>query len=126
MSTTAAPCAGTNLTILVGTLSRSPERRELPSGDELLALEITVRPESGPAESVPVTWGHPPAAATSWSRGQEVLVVGRVRRRFFRAGGLTQSRTEVVAAKVIPTRRSSAARTALRAAVESIGAALSP
>ena len=29
-------------------------------------------------------------------------MVGRVRRRFFRVGGSTQSRTEVVAEKVLP------------------------
>lgn len=125
MSTTSAPRAGTNLAILVGTLSRSPELRVLPSGDELLTLELTVRPESGPAESVPVAWSHPPAAAAAWPQGHEVLVVGRVRRRFFRAAGLTQSRTEVVASKVVPTRRPAAARTALRAALESAGAVVS-
>jgi single-strand DNA-binding protein len=35
----------------------------------------------------------------------EVIVVGTVRRRFFRAGGATQSRTEVVADRIVPTRR---------------------
>ena len=33
--------------------------------------------------------------------GSEVVVWGRVRRRFFRVAGLTQSRTEVVAARVV-------------------------
>jgi hypothetical protein len=31
-----------------------------------------------------------------------VLVVGEVRRRFFRAGGVTQSRTEVLASAAVP------------------------
>ena len=35
---------------------------------------------------------------------ENVVVVGRVRRRFFHAGGATQSRTEVVADKVLPVR----------------------
>jgi single-strand DNA-binding protein len=34
-----------------------------------------------------------------------VLVVGHVRRRFFRSGALTQSRTEVVAQRVVPLSR---------------------
>ena len=37
--------------------------------------------------------------------GAEVVVVGSVRRRFFRAGGATQSRTEVVAEQVVAARR---------------------
>jgi single-stranded DNA-binding protein len=43
MPTTVAP-AGTNLALLVGTLSRPPELRPLPSGEVVLALELTVRP----------------------------------------------------------------------------------
>ena len=39
-----------------------------------------------------------------------MLVVGRVRRRFYRAGGSTQSRTEVVASAVVPLRRRAAVR----------------
>jgi single-strand DNA-binding protein len=52
--------------------------------------------------------------------GQELLVTGRVRRRFFRAGGVTQSRTEVVADRVVPTRRRAAVRRAVEAAAERI------
>ena len=37
--------------------------------------------------------------------GADVVVIGSVRRRFFNAGGATQSRTEVVADKVVPARR---------------------
>ena len=53
MSTHQLPSAGTNLAVLVGTLSRDAELRTLPSGDDVLALELTVRPTEGPAESVP-------------------------------------------------------------------------
>ena len=96
------PPAGTNLVVLRGVLSRDPEVRELPSGDALVAYDVTVRPEAPAgeaprAESVPVAWFDPPAAATAMAAGDEVVVVGRVRRRFFRAGGATASRTEVVA-----------------------------
>ncbi len=120
-STTAL--SGTNLALLVGTLSRPPELRPLPSGDVVLALEVTVRPDEGPAESVPVAWYAPSAAAVDWRAGEELLVAGRTRRRFFRSGGVTQSRTEVVAAAVVPTRRAAAVRRALAAAVEPLCAA---
>jgi single-strand DNA-binding protein len=113
--------SGINLTVLVGTLSRPPELRPLPSGDDVLTLDLTVRSEGSPAESVPVAWFAPTPAATGWGVGEEVLVVGRTRRRFFRAGGSTQSRTEVVASAAVPTRRGAAARRALRAALEPLG-----
>ena len=117
MSTHQLPSSGTNLAILVGTISRVPEVRPLPSGDEVLTIELTLRPSEGPAESVPVAWFAAPPAAATWPAGEEVVVIGRVRRRFFRAAGATQSRTEVVAAVVVPTRRAATAAKAVRAAV---------
>jgi single-strand DNA-binding protein len=120
MSSTTIPAAGTNLSVLVGALSRDPELRQLPSGDQVLSLELTVRPDGRPAESVPLSWPAAPAHATRWSAGEELLVIGRVRRRFFRAGGSTQSRTEVVVAAAVPTRRPAAAGKALRSALEAV------
>ena len=87
MSTHQLPSSGTNLAILVGTISRVPEVRPLPSGDDVLTIELTLRPSEGPAESVPVAWFAAPPAAATWPAGEEVVVIGRVRRRFFRAGG---------------------------------------
>jgi single-strand DNA-binding protein len=118
MSSTLVPAPGTNLSVLVGTLSRPAELRDLPSGDQVLTLEVTVRPEGHPAESVPVAWMGAPVAATRWGAGEELVVVGRVRRRFFRAGGVTQSRTEVAATLAVPTRRAAAAGRAIQAAVD--------
>ena len=122
MPTSVAPLAGTNLSVVVGTLTRPPEQRSLPSGDHVHALEVTVHPNDAPAESVPVAWPNGPARALGWPVGTELLVVGRVRRRFFRAGGVTQSRTEVVATAAVPTRREAAARKALLAALEHLRA----
>ena len=89
-----------NVVVLVGALARPAQDVELPSGSRLLSLEVTVRREEGPAETVPVSWFDAPAWATALDAGADVVVVGRVRRRFFRAGGSTQSRTEVVASKI--------------------------
>jgi len=122
MSTTTFP-AGINLAVLVGTLSRPPELRSLTSGDAVLSLEVTVRADGSPTESVPVSWFDPPAGATSWDQGEELLVTGRTRRRFFRAGGVTQSRTEVVATTVVPLRRAAAVRKALQAALDPVQSA---
>jgi len=120
MSTPTIPTAGTNLTILVGVLSRDAELRTLPSGDQLVALELTVRPEHGPAESVPIAWPDPPASASTLTAGEELVVTGRVRRRYFRAGGSTQSRTEVVASRAVPARRKAAAGKAVAAALRTL------
>jgi single-strand DNA-binding protein len=115
MTTTPVP-TGTNLALLVGTLNRSPELRPLPAGDSVLTLDLTIRPEGEPAESVPVAWYEAPDEALGWPVGEEVLVTGRTRRRFFRAGGVTQSRTEVVADVVVPARQAKRAARLAQAA----------
>jgi single-strand DNA-binding protein len=117
---TSHPAPGTNLAVVVGTLSRPPELRSLPSGDEVLGLEVMIRADGRPTDSVPVAWLNPGAAGGALAAGDEVVVVGRVRRRFFRAGSTTQSRTEVVADRVVPTRRSGAAAKAMEAALAAL------
>ncbi len=107
-----------NVTVVTGHLSRPPEHRVLPSGDELVAFEVTVPRVDARAESVPVVWLGAPVGAAHLAAGEEVLVVGRVRRRFYRSGGATQSRTEIVAEQVVPTRRAATARKALARAGE--------
>jgi len=104
-----------NLVFLQGTLSRASERRTLPSGDEVLHCEVTTRDAHGRADSVPVVWPAAPARA-EFPAGASVVVTGRVRRRYFRTGGVTGSRTEVVADGV--------AAAGSKAAVRLIGAAL--
>lgn len=91
-----------NVVVVQGVLSRPPECKDLPSGDRLVAYEVTVRREGAGAESVPVVWFEAPAAAAGLPAGTEVVVRGRVRRRFFRTAGGTASRTEVVADAVLP------------------------
>jgi single-strand DNA-binding protein len=125
MSISTVP-SGTNVTVLVGNLGRAPEVRTLPSGDRVLALELSIRPVGAAAESVPIAWYHPPQPAVLWIAGEELLIVGRTRRRFFRSGGLTQSRTEVVATSVTPTRKAAAARRALGSALDLLDGAMVP
>jgi single-strand DNA-binding protein len=92
-----------NVVALVGRLTRPAEHRELPSGSHLLSYDVSITNPEGPAETVPVVWFDAPASAVC-EVDEQVVVIGRVRRRFFRAGGATQSRTEVVADSVYPTR----------------------
>lgn len=106
------PC-GTNLVVLRGVLRRDPEYRTLPSGDELLSFDLTIREDDLPAETVPVVWLNPAVSAARLTESDDVVVIGRVRRRFFRAAGSTASRTEVLAAKVLSARSFARIRTAL-------------
>ncbi len=93
-----------NVVVLRGSLARPGQVRTLPSGDELLALEVTIQRDGERAETVPVVWVSPSASATTLDVDERVVVVGRVRRRFYRSAGTTQSRTEVVADSVLPVR----------------------
>lgn len=93
-----------NLVILTGRLSSDPRSRARPSGDVVWSYEVTTRHVDGTTATVPVVLGdaRPISGAVA---GDEVAVLGRVRRRFFRAGGATASRTEVVAERLANGRR---------------------
>ena len=113
----------TNVALLIGRLARPAEPRDLPSGDRLVQYEVTIPSETGRAESVPVVWFDAPASAGDYDVDEKVVVVGRVRRRFFRGANGTQSRTEVVADKVVPTRRTKPAAAVLEEAYRRLEAA---
>ena len=106
----------TNVAVLIGRLARPAETRALPSGDELVQYEVTIPSQTGRAESVPVVWFDAPASAGDYDVDEKVVVVGRVRRRFFRTAAGTQSRTEVVAEAVVPTRQAKRAESAVQKA----------
>jgi single-strand DNA-binding protein len=88
---------------LVGRVSNAPERRELPSGDQLVSFRLVVdRPEDARRgrQRVDVlecvAWGRrEQRTVTRWDAGDTVEVTGRIRRRFFSTGGGTGSRVEV-------------------------------
>ena len=90
-----------NLVLVRGTLSSAPVRRTLPNGSDIVQIEVTSRDEGGAARSGPGIVHEPIGKDdfTTWEAGTEVVVVGAVVRRFFRSGGGTASRTEVVAAR---------------------------
>jgi single-strand DNA-binding protein len=93
-----------NVCIIQGRLTRPPDQRVVGSGRSLVTYEVSVECPEGGAETVPVVWEAAPAVAIDLDVDTEVVVVGRVRRRWFRSGGATQSRTEVVAEGVVPRR----------------------
>ena len=95
----------TNVVVLIGRLARPATLRQLPSGTVLVEYQLTVPRPGERAESVPVVWEDPPPSAVEHDTDDEVVVVGRVRRRFFRTAARTESRTEVVAEKVVPAKQ---------------------
>lgn len=86
-----------NVVLIRGTLSSEPRERELASGSLLMQWEVTT--DGAVRASVPVVWFDPPASVRGLASGAEVVVTGIIRRRFFRAGPTTASRTEVVASR---------------------------
>lgn len=108
--------ADRNEVILVGRLSGHPERRELPSGDELVAVRVVVRRDDGRADTVDVELGTAPArgrrrradqlprralaTVERLATGSRVEVTGALRRRWWQAGSRRVSRTLVQAATI--------------------------
>ncbi len=102
-----------NVAFLRGTCSSPADVRVLPSEQVLAQLQVTTRVD-GRAMSVPVSVLDPPAWVEQLDAGDEVVVVGHVRRRFFRATGTTASRVEIEAEMVAPARDRRRLRTARR------------
>jgi single-strand DNA-binding protein len=102
-----SPSTPTNLVVLRGRTANTPALRDLPSGSVVAQFDVvTPIDDRGSTSAVPVAWPDPsPSALARVGEAMDIVVVGTVRRRFFRVGGATQSRTEVVAELVIPARR---------------------
>ena len=108
---------GINLVVVRGAVRADPVHRDTPTGT---VVQFDVGTPDG---SVPVAWSEPTQAAMApISEGVEVLVVGAVRRRFFRVGGATQSRTEVVPTQVLPARRHRQVQRAVEGVIELLSA----
>ena len=107
------PDPGANICVVTGTLVHPPDLRTLASGAVLANLEVRVPGAPGASEVVPVACLDPGRSVLALAPGVDVIVRGRVRRRFFRAGGRTQSRTEVVADAIVPLRQATRARRVL-------------
>jgi single-strand DNA-binding protein len=102
---------------LTGRVSGPPERRALPSGDEVVRFRLVVRRDDGASDTVPIQVGPAPgpggrrrpgqsgrralAGAERLRPGSRVAVHGRLRRRWWEAGGARRSRLEVVADEVV-------------------------
>jgi single-strand DNA-binding protein len=111
-----------NVAVLQGVCSRPAEVRELPSGSTLALVQLTVRADGARATSVPVAVWDPPAWVADLDVGDEVVALGRVRRRFFGSAGGTASRVEVEADVVARARDRRRVASVVRRATVAIGA----
>jgi single-strand DNA-binding protein len=111
-----------NVAVLRGVVRGDPVIRELASGDTVAQFDL-VTTGAAARLTVPVAWPEPQSSSSSWLvEGTDVVVVGVVRRRFFRVGAATRSRTEVVADSVVPARRRARVTAALTEALARIAA----
>ena len=105
-----------NVAAVCGTVTSEPRQRELPSGAVVTNVEVTTRLDDG-IHSVPVVVVD---TAVTVGAGDQVVAVGHIVRRFFRAGGVTQSRTELVASTLVPARNRRSVDRALTRAAEAL------
>lgn len=116
-----------NLSVLCGPCSTAPEVRILESGTRLATLSIRCPAGAAGNEratSVPVTVWDPPAWIDTLEPGDAVVVVGRLRRRFYQRPGGVGSRVDVEAemiGRARDRRRIDAALRRALAALEALG-----
>ena len=113
-----------NLCVVCGPCSTAPEVRLLESGSRLVTLALRCPGGDGKATSVPVTVWDPPPWVETLVPGDPVIVVGRLRRRFFQRAGGIGSRVDVEAESIgraQERRRVDAAVRRAFAALESLG-----
>jgi single-strand DNA-binding protein len=99
-TSTTNPVPAVNVAVLCGACSGPAEVRILESGTRLATLAVRCPAGSGSQEratSVPVTVWDPPAWIESLEAGDAVIVVGRVRRRFYQRPGGVGSRVDLEA-----------------------------
>jgi single-strand DNA-binding protein len=102
-----------NEVTLVGRVSAAPERRDLPSGDQLVTLRVVVDrpPQKGVTRravdviDVACWTKRTQRTAAALQGDDEVRVEGALRRRFFAAGGGRASRYEVEAGRLVRVSR---------------------
>lgn len=112
-----APDEQHNEVRLRGRVSGDPERRRLPSGDEVVRLRVVLTRADGVADAIPVQVGPAPgpggrarpgqtgrrhlADAERLTTGTVVNVEGRLQRRWWQAGSGRRSQLEVVATTLV-------------------------
>lgn len=111
-----------NIAVVRGTVLREPSERTLATGQRVVSIDVNVSYEDRPNENLEVVWVDPPKNLLVPRQGNEVVAVGRVRRRFFKTASGTASRTEVVAETVLTARQKSRINHALAEVAATVAA----
>jgi len=106
-----------NLTIVSGIVRGAPVHHNLPAGESATSFDVQAEAQR---ELVPIT----SVGACPVSDGDEIVVIGRTRKRFWRVGERNQARTEVVAEVVIPRRQRARVRRAVASTCDEVATAL--
>ncbi len=99
-----------NFVLIRGVLNRPAQIKTMANNDLLVSFDVTVERENEKAEVVPIVWFGVKAWATELDLGDEVVISGRIRKRFFQSGGALTTRTEVVAERVAKATQKRAVR----------------
>jgi hypothetical protein len=113
-----------NLSVLCGACATPPEVRVLGSGSRLATFSLRCPTADDRATSVPVTAWDPPAWLEAVEPGERLVVVGRLRRRFFQRPGGVGSRVDVeadIVGRARDRRRLDTARRRAERALEALG-----
>ena len=89
-----------NVVVLAGTIAADPVERRMPSGEECTEIRLSVPEPTRRLLPLPVVAWHAEVGKKrlrGLHHGDEVLVYGRLVRRFYRSGAGARSLTEVVA-----------------------------
>lgn len=102
---------------VVAKVTTVPERQQLPSGDEVVSFGVSVPRPGGGSDAIPVQAGPAPGPGRRPAAGQVgrrlladverleagdwVSIEGRLRRRWWDAGGARRSRIEVAVASCV-------------------------
>ena len=96
-----------NIVVLRGILVGAPSTRQTPAGplsDAILRVQAHADGASK-HEQVPLVWNGELSRFPGFDATGGIVVLGRVRQRFFRSGQATVSRTEVVVEHIVPANR---------------------
>lgn len=99
-----------NQAIIMGNLTRDPELRSIPSGQQVASFAVATnrvwnnaqgeRQESAEFHEI-VAWGKLAELAAQYlAKGRKVLVVGRLQTQSWEKDGVKRSRTEIVASDI--------------------------
>jgi hypothetical protein len=111
-----------NIAIVRGTVLREPTERTLATGQRVVSIDVNVSYDERPNENLEVVWVDPPKNLLVPRQNNEIVAIGRVRRRFFKTANGIASRQEVVAETVLTSRQTSRINRALAEVVATVSA----